>query len=200
MGEAIPTTENTVAVESDKYARVERERRFLLRDMPEPLTRASEHVQIWDNYITGTRLRLRKIRIPQTRKWRLKLTQKFAPAPTDSSRTVITNTYLSAYEYQVLSVFEGNEIRKNRYPYEYQGRKYSIDVFLGALWGLILAETEFETDEEMQSFTPPPFIALEVTNDETFTGGALVELSYEDLRAKLGEKQETEGKEVIGDR
>jgi CYTH domain-containing protein len=189
MGEAIPTTENTVAVESDKYARTERERRFLLRDMPEPLTRASEHVQIWDNYITGTRLRLRKIRTPRTRKWRLKLTQKFAPAPPDSSRTVITNTYLSAYEYHVLSVFEGNEIRKNRYPYEYEGRKYSIDVFLGALWGLILAETEFETDEEMRAFTPPPFVALEVTNDETFTGGALVELSYEDLRAKLNEKK-----------
>ncbi|HEV7844324.1 MAG TPA: hypothetical protein VGO69_11555 [Pyrinomonadaceae bacterium] len=189
MGEAIPTTENTVAVESDKYTRVERERRFLLRDMPEPLTRASEHVQIWDNYITGTRLRLRKIRTPQTRKWRLKLTQKFAPAPSDSSRTVITNTYLSAYEYQVLSVFEGNEIRKNRYPYEHEGRKYSIDVFLGALWGLILAETEFETDEEMLGFTPPPFVALEVTSDETFTGGTLVELSYEDLRAKLNEKK-----------
>jgi CYTH domain-containing protein len=184
MGAAIPTVENTVAVEGQKYARVERERRFILRDMPEPLTRASEHVQIWDNYITGTRLRLRKIRTPQTKKWTLKLTQKFTPEPPDFSRTVITNTYLSAYEYEVLSIFEGNEIRKNRYPFEYEGRKYSIDVFLGALWGLILAETEFETDEEMRAFTPPPFIALEVTNDETFTGGKLVELSFEEIRIK----------------
>jgi CYTH domain-containing protein len=187
MGAAIPTAENTIVAEG-KYARVERERRFLLREMPEPLTRASLHVQIWDNYITGTRLRLRKIRTPQTKKWTLKLTQKHAPAPPDFSRTIITNTYLSAYEYEVLSVFEGNEIRKNRYPYEYEGRKYSIDVFLGALWGLILAETEFETDEEMQSFTPPPFVAREVTNDETFTGGQLVELTFEELR----EKQESE--------
>ncbi|HEX8922642.1 MAG TPA: hypothetical protein VF766_14300, partial [Pyrinomonadaceae bacterium] len=139
MGAAIPTAENTVIAEG-KYARIERERRFLLREMPEPLTRASEHVQIWDNYITGTRLRLRKIRTPKTKKWTMKLTQKFTPEPPDFSRTVITNTYLSAYEYEVLSVFEGNEIRKNRYPFEYEGRKYSIDVFLGALWGLILAE------------------------------------------------------------
>jgi CYTH domain-containing protein len=185
MGEAIPTIENTVIVESGKYARIERERRFLLNEMPEPLTRASEHVQIWDNYITGTRLRLRKIRTPQTKEWRLKLTQKFAPAPIDFSRTTITNTYLSAYEYEVLSVFEGNEIRKNRYPFEYEGRKYSIDVFLGALWGLILAETEFDTDEEMHAFEPPSFVAREVTDDETFTGGRLVELSFEDLRRKL---------------
>jgi CYTH domain-containing protein len=101
---------------------------------------------------------------------------------------MITNTYLSAAEYEVLSVFEGNEIRKNRYPYEYEGRKYSIDVFLGALWGLVLAETEFETDEELSTFMPPPFIAREVTNDETFTGGRLVELTFEELR----ERQESE--------
>jgi CYTH domain-containing protein len=184
MGAAIPTSENTVVVES-KYARVERERRFLLREMPLPLTRASEHVQIWDNYITGTRLRLRKIRTPQTRKWTMKLTQKFAPAPPDFSRTIITNTYLSAYEYQVLSVFEGNEIRKNRYPFEYEGRRYSIDVFLGALWGLILAETDFETDEEMDVFATPPFAVMDVTNEEMFTGGRLVDLTTDELRVEL---------------
>lgn len=184
MGLAIPTIENTVVVEG-KYARVERERRFVLRSLPEPLTRASEHVQIWDNYLTGTRLRLRKIRTPQTKQWTLKLTQKFAPAPPDFSRTVMTNTYLSAIEYEVLSVFEGNEIRKNRYPFEYEGRKYSIDVFLGAFWGLILAETEFETDEEMRLFVPPPFIVAEVTNDEAFTGGHLVYLTADEARAEL---------------
>ena len=192
MGAAIPTTENTLLVES-KYARVERERRFLLRELPEPLTRASEHVQIWDNYITGTRLRLRKIRVPQTRKWKLKLTQKFAPAPPDFSRTIITNTYLSAGEYQVFSIFEANEIRKNRYPFEYEGCKYSIDVFLGGLWGLILAETEFETDEELDGFTPPPFAVRDVTNEELFTGGSLVNLTAEEIRVELQKEFPSQG-------
>ncbi len=187
MGAAVPKTENTLHVES-KYARTERERRFLLRELPEGLTRASEHVQIWDNYITNTRLRLRKIRIPQTRQWKLKLTQKFAPEPADFSRTIITNTYLSAAEYEVLSVFEGNEIRKNRHPFEYAGRAYSIDVFLGALWGLILAETSFETDEEMDSFTMPDFAVMEVTGDEMFTGGRLVDLTAAEIRAELGRR------------
>ena len=184
MGLAIPTAENTVVVGS-KYARIERERRFLLRDMPEPLTRASEHVQIWDNYITGTRLRLRKIRTPRTKAWRMKLTQKFAPTPPDYSRTIITNTYLSAAEYEVLSVFEANEIRKNRYPFEHQGRTYSIDVFLGGLWGLVLAETDFETDEEMDAFALPSFAVKDVTNEVIFTGGKLVELTFEELRSKI---------------
>lgn len=168
-----------------KYARVERERRFLLREFPEGLTRASQHVQIWDNYITNTRLRLRKVRVPQTKEYTWKLTQKFAPAPPDFSRTIITNTYLTQYEYEVLSVFEGNEIRKNRYPFEHEGRAYGIDVFLGALWGLVLAETSFETDEEMDAFAVPSFAVLDVTNEEMFTGGKLVGLTADDIREEL---------------
>jgi len=187
--------EKTV-VSSDfgKYARIERERRFLLRELPEPLTRASKHVQIWDNYITNTRLRLRKIRVPETKEYKWKLTQKFAPDPEDLLRTVITNTYLSRTEYEVFSVFEGNEIRKNRYPYEYEGHSYGIDVFLGALWGLILAETSFETDEEMERFTQPPFAFMDVTNDPMFAGGSLVNLSFEEIRQKItmNEKQKPE--------
>lgn len=175
-----------------KYARVERERRFLLRELPPGLNVTDFHTQIFDNYITNTRLRLRKVRVPQTREWRWKLTQKFAPAPPDFSRTVITNIYLTQYEYEVLSIFEGNEIRKNRYPYEYDGRAFGIDVFLGDLRGLILAETEFETDEEMNNFALPPFAAFDVTNDVMFTGAKLVDLSSDDLRKYLRQREKTE--------
>jgi CYTH domain-containing protein len=175
-----------------KYSLIERERRFLLRDLPAPLTRASEHVQIWDNYITGTRLRLRRIRVPRTKEYVWKLTQKYAPDPPDFSRTVITNIYLSPAEYEVLSVFEGNEIRKNRYPFEHEGRAYSIDIFLGALWGLVLAETGFETDEEMKDFTPPPFAMMDVTTDEMFTGARLVELSIDEIRTELKARMKDE--------
>jgi 3-isopropylmalate/(R)-2-methylmalate dehydratase large subunit len=60
-----------------KYARVERERRFLLRELPPGLRVNDAHTQIFDNYLTGTRLRLRKIRAPREREWTWKLTQKF---------------------------------------------------------------------------------------------------------------------------
>lgn len=171
-----------------KYARVERERRFLLRELPQPLTRASEHLQITDNYITGTRLRLRKIRVPATKERTWKLTQKFTPSPADFSRAIITNIYLTPYEYEVFSVFEGNELRKNRYPFEHEGRSYAIDLFLGALWGLILAETGFKTDEEMDDFNMPPFAVADVSYDEMFTGARLVELSFEDLREEFARR------------
>jgi CYTH domain-containing protein len=176
-----------------KYARVERERRYLLRGLPDGLRVNSPHTQIFDNYITGTRLRLRKIRVPERREWTWKLTQKFAPDPRDFSRTVIANIYLSRIEYETLAVFEGNEIRKNRYPYEHGGRMFAVDVFLGPLHGLLLAETEFETDEELDSFPLPSFAAREVTNDELFTGGRLVELSIDEIRAELARREESKG-------
>jgi len=185
MGVAKLTDQNTIVPESGKYARVERERKFLLDRLPAELTPASPHVQITDNYLTGTRLRLRKIRDPQTNKWTLKFTQKFAPNPQDFSRTMITNVYLNAREYDTLAVFEANEIRKNRYKFEHEGHLYGVDLFLGDLLGLILAEISFETDEELEQFAMPSFAFVEVTNSEMFTGAKLVDLTFEDIRNEV---------------
>jgi CYTH domain-containing protein len=187
MGVAKLTDENTVVPES-KYARIERERRYLLRDLPEGLTRIDPHRQITDNYITGTRLRIRKVRDPRTNKWTVKFTQKYAPDPNDLSRTVITNTYLNALEAEVMSVFNTNEIRKNRYPFEFEGRQFSVDMFLGDLFGLVLAEVSFDTDEELDNFPTPAFALVDVTNEPLFTGGSLCDLSFSDIRAAIAER------------
>ena len=184
MGVAKLTELNTIVPES-RYARIERERRYLLQDLPEGLTRADHHLQITDNYLTGTRLRIRKVRDPKTNKWIVKFTQKFAPNPEDLSRTLITNIYLNALEAETLAVFEVNEIRKNRYRFEFEGRQFSIDMFLGDLFGLVLAETDFETDEELDSFPKPPFAIADVTNHEIFSGGRLSELTFEDVRNEV---------------
>jgi CYTH domain-containing protein len=184
MGVAKLTDQNTIVPES-KYARLEQKRRYLLGDLPGDLTRAGEHVQITDNYITGTRLRLRKVRDPRTNKWTVKFTQKFAPNPADFSRTVITNTYLNASEYEVLSVFEANEIRKNRYQLEFEGRIFSVDMFLGELFGLVLAAVSFDTDAELDGFPLPAFALAEVTNNEMFTGGKLCQLTFDDIRSEI---------------
>ena len=187
MGVAKLTDQNTIVPES-KYARMERERRYLLRDLPEGMTRADPHLQITDNYITGTRLRIRKVRDPRTNKWTVKFTQKYAPDPNDLSRTVITNTYLDALEAEILSVFDTNEIRKNRYYFEFAGREFSVDMFLGDLFGLVLAEVSFETDEELDSFPTPSFALADVTSEPLFTGGRLCELTFSDVRAQISER------------
>jgi CYTH domain-containing protein len=184
MGVARLTDQNTIVPES-KYARIERELRYLLQDLPEGLTRADHHLQITDNYITGTRLRIRKVRDPKTNKWVVKFTQKFAPDPKNLSRTIITNTYLNAIEAETFAIFEANEIRKNRYKFEFEGRQFSIDMFLGDLFGLILAEVSFETDEELDNFPMPPFAVADVTNNEIFTGGRLSQLTFAEIKDEL---------------
>jgi CYTH domain-containing protein len=184
MGVAKLTDFNTVVPDS-RYARVERERRYLLPDLPEGLTRADHHLQITDNYLTGTRLRLRKVRDPRTNKWVVKFTQKFAPNTADLSRTMITNTYLNAIEAETLALFSANEIRKNRYPFEFGGRKFSVDMFLGDLFGLVMAEVSFETDEGLDSFPRPSFALADVTNNEIFSGGRLSQLTFADVRREI---------------
>ena len=184
MGVAKLTDQNTIVPES-KYARIERERRYLLRDLPDGLQRTDPHLQITDNYITGTRLRVRKVRDPKTNKWTVKFTQKFPLQSDDLSRTVITNTYLNAIEAETLSVFNSNEIRKNRYYFEYEGRRFNVDMFLGDLFGLVLAEVSFETDDELANFPRPPFALADVTNQPAFSGGKLAEMTFADIRERI---------------
>jgi CYTH domain-containing protein len=185
VGVAKLTDQNTVVPAESKYARVERERRYLLQDLPEGLTRADRHVQITDNYISGTRLRIRKVREPRSNKWTVKFTQKFAPDPNDFSRTIITNIYLNALEAETLAMFDANEIRKNRYSFEFEGQRFAIDMFLGDLFGLVLAEASFETDEQLESFLKPPFALAEVTNNKLFSGGELCQLTFSDIREEI---------------
>ena len=115
--------------------------------------------------------------------------RKSSPNPDDLSRTIITNTYLNALEAEVLSpIFNSNEIRKNRYPFEFDGREFSIDMFLGDLFGLVLAETSFETDEELDNFPTPPFALVDVTNEPLFSGGSS-ELTFSDVRAEIAKRR-----------
>ena len=125
------------------------------------------------------------MRDPRTNKWVVKFTQKFAPNPDDLARTIITNTYLNPLEADTLSLFNTNEIRKNRYYFDFEGRRFSIDMFLGDLFGLVLAEVGFETDEELDSFAKPPFAVAEVTNDPMFSGGQLSELTFSEVREAI---------------
>ena len=161
-------------------------RRFLLEDLPAPLTRASEHLQFFDNFLTETRLFLRKIRSPKTRTWAHKLIQEYPLAPTDLSKLARSEIELSEYEYEVLSVFEGNELRFNRYRYEHKNQVWKIDLILNReLWNLVLGSVEFDSDKEMQDFKPADFVVREITHDDFFAGAKLVDATLDDVRRRL---------------
>jgi CYTH domain-containing protein len=180
----------------DKTYRAEFRRVFLLSDLPEPLTRASEHLQVFDNYIDNTRLRLRSIRAPHTKEWFWILEQRTQMQVGDLSGWQVSEIHLNEAEHQLFEHFEGREVRKNervetnelrfnRYSFEASGKLINIDFFLNPLWGMCLAKVLFQTVEEMKAFVAPDFFFLEVTQNENFLGRNLVGKTFADIQSEI---------------
>ncbi len=178
---------------TDKDYRIELRRIFLIEDLPEPLTRASPHWQIFDNYIENTRLRLRSVRVPETKEWTWILEQHIR---LENAACQTARIYLSEAEHSVFEMFEGRqirrnekiespEIRKNRYFYEFGGRQIEFDVFLGDLWGLNCAQVIFENIEELENYEPLSFFVREISNNQFFSGENLVGKSFADVQAEF---------------
>jgi CYTH domain-containing protein len=159
-----------------KYARRERERRFLLASVPKS-TMPTRTAVIVDRYIHGTRFRLRRSEEKEGAESRItfKLTQKI-PLD-DRGPGLITTTYLSKEEFDVFSRLPADSLGKTRLSIPPLG----VDLFAGRLTGLVLAEAEFESDDAMARFSPPAVCVTEVTTDPRFTGARLARMSRADL-------------------
>ncbi len=164
-----------------KYARIERERRFLLAGLPAS-DRPARVCKIVDHYLTGTSLRLRHVHGPDGHQY--KLTQKIPAAHPGPTQGLITNIYLSKTEHDhLVAALPGRLLAKTRHSIPPLG----IDVFDPPLHGLVLGEAEFSADAEMLAFQPPGYIHIEVTEDPRFTGGRLAQAPREDLISWLTE-------------
>jgi CYTH domain-containing protein len=172
----------TPPVRDGKYARVERERRFLLAGPPPP-SAVTDSRRITDRYLPGTRLRLRRVDYRDSRACEYKFTQKVPAGRPGFVQGLITNTYLSPAEYDLLASLPAAVLSKTRLSVPPLG----VDVFDPPLHGLVMADVEFGTDAEAQSFLPPPAAVAEVTDDPRFTGGSLVRARRQDLLAWLAE-------------
>ena len=169
----------------NKTAVTEYHRLFLIERLPLPLEPKSAHLQIFDNYIEGTRLRLRLIRDPASKNWTRILQQHIEIDHENLAATKLAEIHLNETEYSNFEQFEGKEIRKNRYFHEFDGTMFSFDVYLGDLWGLNTARVEFPDGESMQQFEKPHFAIFEVTNDPFFVGKNLVNNNFEDVRQRV---------------
>ncbi|MBX3244268.1 MAG: hypothetical protein KF685_07405 [Acidobacteria bacterium] len=167
--------------------RIEWRRKFLVEGLPEPLTRASSHLQYHDNYIHDTRLRLRTDRDPDTKELLYVLQRIEDDAEDGVPFRRISELYMTEGEYARFQIFEGDEIRKNRYFHEIEGVEYSYDVYIGALWGLNTVQVFFDSAEAMKTYTPRPEFLLEVTGVEFFNGSSLFNKNISDLQEKIAE-------------
>jgi CYTH domain-containing protein len=164
-----------------KYARIERERRFLVSEFP-----AGAHVEkvrhITDRYIDGTRLRLREV-LEDGGPTVFKLTQKIPMPGEGAQQGLITNLYLSEGEWAVLSKLPAKRLVKTRHSVP----PFGVDVFEDRLAGLILAEAEFDSADDTDALVVPSFLTREVSTDVRFTGGQLANASRAELEMWLAE-------------
>jgi len=153
----------------EKYAAVERERRWLCAGLPDlPVVRADA---IEDLYVDNSRLRLRRATPVGGGAPILRLTKKADLAP---DKRLITTLYLTEAEVALFEGLPGRGLRKTRHYYSAHGATLSVDRFEGALAGRFLAEAEFGDDAAMAAFPDPAFAVREVTDDPRYTGGELV--------------------------
>ncbi len=157
-----------------KYARTERERRFLVRGVV-PVGEAERLIE--DRYLDGTRLRLR--RVTDGDQTVHKLTQKVRPDESDPSEVLTTNLYLSQDEYTRLSTLPGSVLVKTRVVVATSTCDFVVDEFQGRLHGLRLAEVEVR--ELADSLHLPPWVGDEVTHDNRFSGGHLAVMDERQL-------------------
>ena len=169
----------------NKTAQLELHRTYLIDALPEPLTRASSHLQIYDNYIQGTRMRTRSIRDPYSKVWTYILQQRTHAEDDGPGVNRLAEMHLNAVEIEIFRPHHGREVRKNRFYHEYDRHLFAFDVFLGKLWGLNTFRVDFATLDEMLQFKPPPFAVFEVTGNEFFEGPDLVTKTFTDIQAEV---------------
>ena len=85
---------------------------------------------------------------------------------------------------------KGNTIAKKRYiipliSYGYPELELELDIFEGALDGLIIAEVEFSDTEKAESFVAPDFLGTEVTNDPRYYNSYLSTIDQNDIDALI---------------
>ncbi len=150
---------------------IERERRFLVASLPDPLPVPARIVQ---GYLTTSPVSLRVRRIDA----RHVLTIK---AGSGRNRLEIERD-LEPDEFQALWE-RATELRieKRRHRIALDGGLTAeLDLFDGELSGRVLVEVEFDDDATAEVFVPPAWFGREVTEDPRYTNSSLARHGWPD--------------------
>ena len=138
------------------------ERKFLVAEAPPGLERYP-HEAIRQGYLalsedgTEVRLRHKADRFFQTIKQGEGLQRTEVEIP------------LARPQFEALwPLTEGKRVEKVRYAIAHEGRTIELDVYQGALAGLITAEVEFPSLEASAAFQPPLWLGVEITEDARY--------------------------------
>ena len=135
---------------------MEIERKFLIRELPADVEKY-EHFHIEQGYLCRQPvIRVRRMGDDYylTYKGSGMMTREEYELPLNAEAFVT-----------LLEKCDGTIIRKMRYHYPEGKYTIDLDIFESPRRGLILAEVEFDTEEEALAYQPPEWFDTEVTND-----------------------------------
>lgn len=147
-----------------KYSVIERERRFLVRHLPDGVAESS---LITDYYIESSRLRLRQVdRSGGLRVRKLGHKVRLSGTPYE---VACTSIYLDDAEWELLRSLASRCLRKTRHHVVREGWAIAVDEFED---GTLLAEID---DGDQPSSLVPSWLDVvrEVTAEEAWTGAGL---------------------------
>jgi len=160
---------------------IELERTFLVKKLPDGLEDCRSK-EIIDIYMPASedhpKLRLRK------NGGIFEITKKH-PIADDPSEQIEHTIDLTEEEYLALSATSGKKVRKIRYQFPFGLNIAEIDVFQDTLLGLVIADFEFKSVEEKDSFAIPDFCSVDITDEEFIAGGMICGKSYGDIEEDL---------------
>lgn len=161
---------------------VEIELTYLARELPKELAGVKPK-QVLDVYVpegsSDPELRLRK------KGDKYEITKKTPITEGDFSQQLERTIPLSSDEFNALKNSSVLRVEKDRYNVLLDGNAAEVDVFQGALAGLVLIDFEFSSLEERAAFTPPSCCLADVTQEHFIAGGRLAGRSYADIAENL---------------
>ncbi len=146
---------------------VEIERKFLVPELPPDLDRSAA-TRIDQGYLAiaddGTEVRVRR------RDGETVLTVK---GGTGRSRTEEEIAIDAGRFARLWPLTAGRRIEKTRYLIPIKDLHIELDVYSGALTGLVVAEVEFVSEQAADAFQPPAWFGTEVTDDARYKNQSL---------------------------
>ncbi len=155
---------------------------FLAASIPAEIRNATP-TQLTDIYIPEDSpfpvLRARK----QGNKY--EITKKIPVNEGDFSSHTEHTISLSEDEFEALRKASARVVEKNRYNVKINGYTADVDVFTGALTGLVLLDFEFAAEKEKENFSKPDCCLADVTQEKFILGGQLAGRSFDDIKNNL---------------
>lgn len=146
---------------------MEIERKFLIKEMPEDL-KSYKCRQLEQGYLcTGPVVRIRK----DNEKYELTYKAKGMMIREEYNLPLTEQSYLHLKE-----KIDGRLIQKKRYMIPYGKYTIELDIFGGDLAPLTLAEVEFPSEEEANSFVAPDWFGDDVTFEPLYHNSFLSKL------------------------